>query len=100
MLTLASIQPQPCFLLTPKLRLNLTPKLRLNLICMQSGTGARAVRKRKTAAWSDDGSAADSSGEQGDDGEDGPPPSAPSGASVAVAGANLPSILVRHRMTH
>ncbi len=57
------------------------------------------MRKRKTAAWSDDGSAADSSGEQGDDGDDEPAPGAPSGASVAIAGANLPSLPVSHPLT-
>ena len=58
---------------------------------LQAGTGTRAVRKRKTAAWSDDGSAADSSGEQGEeDGDDVQVPAAASGASAAVAGAASP----------
>ena len=61
--------------------------------CVQSGTGARAVRKRKTAAWSDDGSAADSSGEgaadtgSGDEGDRSQRRAPPSGASAAAGTA-------------
>ena len=57
------------------------------LCVLQTGTGARAVRKRKLVAWSDDGSAAGSSGEQDCDRPEGP--AAASGAFAAAPGMLL-----------